>query len=174
MSDKVVKQRIRQALIQHSSEVGLGLRCSHCGQPVEGGDLGQKIRDAFDPNKNGLNASIQDTGRKIQQSNEKVKHEFVNPKSVLRSKVLPILATVAKFLPIPVVSQALMGAQAVNAGAQALGFGLKKKGGWSQEAKDRAKARARAPNSHASKVKAYMKKNKSATLAEASRAVSGK
>jgi len=29
---------------------------------MHGGDLGEKIRDAFDPNKNGLNASIQQTG----------------------------------------------------------------------------------------------------------------
>lgn len=83
VSDSELRKQIRDAIVQHSSEVGLGLRCPECGQTVEGGDWMQQIRDAFDPNKNGLNASIADTKAKFDDFGRKVKNEFENPDSKL-------------------------------------------------------------------------------------------
>ena len=201
MDDKELRARIKEAIIRQSSAVGLGLACPHCG----GGLSGAGIWDWADPNKNGLNASIADTGRKIKneftnpnsllaQGVKKVGNEFTNKDSVLRGKILPEAAKIANVVTpflagIPGVGEAaealnagLQGAQKANQGAKSVGLGLelqrrgeelqRRKGGWSDEAKARARARAAAPGSHGSKVKAYMKKHKGCSLAEASKAVS--
>ena len=194
MSDAELRARIKEAIIRQSSAVGLGLVCPHCG----GGLSGAGIWDWADPNKNGLNASIADTGRKIKneftnpnsllaQGVKKVGNEFTNKDSVLRSKILPeaskIANVVTPFLAgVPGVGEVaeainagIQGAQKANQGAKSVGLGLelqRRKGGWSEEAKARARARASAPGSHGAKVKAYMKKHKGCSLAEASKAVS--
>lgn len=183
MRDEAIRQKIRESLIQHSSEVGLGLRCPHCGAPT-GGDWMSDIRNAFDPNKNGLNRSIEDTKRKIDDSNAKIRNEFENPDSLLRQGVGKFTNELVnddsdfrkKILPQIEKGVDSVG-RVIGIGKKIVGMGLdekKKKGSWSPEAKARARARASNPHSHASKVKAYMKKHKSASLAEASRAVSQK
>jgi hypothetical protein len=184
-----------------------GRRHRSSSDKKRGGDWQEDLRNAFDPNKNGLNRSIADTKAKIDASNakikneftnpnsklaqfgrkvknefenpdsklaqfgKKVKNEFVNPKSVLREKILPVAAKIAPFV-APELAPFITGAQQVNQAAQSVGLGMKKKGAWSEEAKERARRRSADPKSHASKVKAYMKKHKGVSLAEASSAVS--
>ena len=187
MRNDPLREKIRQAVILQSSAVGLGLACPHCG--AQGGDWQSDIRDAFNPQKNGLNASIADTGRKVKneftnqnsllsQAAKKVGNEFTDKNSILRGKIIPIAATVGKYIApvlnsiVPLSGTALSaGLNAIstaNEGAKAIGFGMK--GKWSPEAKARARARAMDPKSHASKVKKYMQKHPQATLGEASRA----
>jgi hypothetical protein len=176
MSDAIVRSRIRAALLEHSSQVGLGLRCSHCGQE-KGGDWQEDIRNAFNPDKNGFNKSVQDTQRKIDASNAIVKNEFVNPQSLLRKGVDKVAHEIfdgdsdfnKKIM--PAIDRTLNTVEKVAKVAKLVGMGAPKKGAWSPEAKARAQARAKNPHSHASKVKAYMKKH-NCSLAEASKAVS--
>lgn len=193
-SDAMLRAKIREAVIRQATAVGLGLTCPHCGGGLAGGDWQSDIRDAFNPQKNGLNASIADTGQKIKheftdqnsllgQAARKVKHEFVDKESILRAKILPAAAKVGTFLAPAInmvapgvgtaISTGLNTAERVNQGAKSVGLGLKndgRKGRWSPEARERARQRAADPQSHASKVKVYMRKHPSSTLAEASRA----
>lgn len=207
-SDEATRSKIREAIVRHSSMIGLGLSCPHCGGDLHGGDWQSDIRDAFNPQKNGFNASVADTGRKFNEAGRKIKHEFTDPNSLtgqvarkvtnefvdkdslLRAKYLPAAAKVGNVLaPLldaigpglgTAVKTGLNGAQTVNQGARELGYGLaggsddgRLRGRWSEAAKARARQRSENPNSHASKVKAYLKKHPGTSLGEASRAVSG-
>ena len=153
------------------------------------------IKNAFDPNKNGVN----DLGRKIKneftnpnsvlaQTAKKVGHEFTDKDSLLRAKYLPEAANIAnKVTPflaaIPGVGEAaealnsgIQAAQKVNQGAKSVGLGLvdKSKHRWSAEAKARARERAANPNSHANKVKRYLKAHPGTSFGAASKAVANK
>lgn len=194
-SDAELRKQIRDALVKHATEVGLGLRCATCGQEVAGGDWQQQIRDAFDPNKNGFHASLADTKAKFEDAGRKIKHEFENPNSDLAKfgrKVANELGNENSHLRrglkgfVSGVNQAkeVVGAVNVLRGkgldgpegptrpVQEVSIPVVKKRKWSEEAKARAKARAQDKNSHANKVKAYMKKH-GVSLAEASKAVKG-
>jgi hypothetical protein len=111
--------------------------------------------DFLDPNKNGLNASIEDTKHKFDDFGAKVKNEFVNPDSVLRQGVDKVgheftdpnsllrgtylpeaaniagkVASVADFIPgvgevVGPIATAIKGAQMANQAAKAVGYGKK-------------------------------------------------
>ena len=111
--------------------------------------------DFLDPNKNGLNASIEDTKHKFDDFGAKVKNEFVNPDSVLRKGVDKVgheftdpnsllrgtylpeaaniagkVASVADFIPgvgeiVGPIAGAIKGAQMANQAAKAVGYGKK-------------------------------------------------
>ena len=139
-TDAELRQRIRDAILRHSSMVGLGMACSHCGQ-YTGGDWNAFWNTVSHP----------------EQWGKAIAHEVSDPTSDLRAKV------------IPAVKKGVEIAQKV---APLIGLGGKKK--WSMEARERAKERAKNPHSHASKVKAYMKKHPEVNLGEASKMVSKK
>jgi len=142
-SDEELRQRVKDAILRHSSMVGLGMTCPHCGQP-KGGDWNSFWNTVSHPETWG----------------KAIANEVSNPNSDLRAKVIP---TVQKGIEIAKQVAPLIG----------LGAG-RGRGRWSDEARMRAKERAKNPNSHASKVKAYMKKHPNATLGEASKMVSKK
>jgi hypothetical protein len=128
--------------------VGLGLMCPHCGGALAGGDW-NSFTDAF---KHGpahfFNAA---------------KNEIINPNSDLKTKVIPAVKEVVKLAEdvVPIVGRV----------RKLVGGGARR---WSPEARAAAKQRASNPNSHAAKVKAYLKKYPGTSLAVASRAVSNK
>lgn len=166
MSDEATREKIRQAIITHSSAVGLGLICPHCGGGLAGGDWN----------------SFWNTVKHPETWAERITNEITNPNSDLKTKVIPAVKEAIKTGKeiSGIVNGAGMkdsdsddGADSASDTAGAL-MDRPGKGRWSAAAKARAKQRALNPNSHASKVKAYLKKHPGASLGEASRAVSKK
>ena len=90
---------------------------------VQGGG----VWDWADPNKNGLNASIANTGAQLKDFGEKAKNEFVNPDSDLRSKIAPVLLSVAG---APEAAAALEVANQVQRSARGHGAGAEGSGMW--------------------------------------------
>lgn len=64
-----------------------------------GGNWQDDIRNAFDPNKNGFNASIADTKAKFEDFGQKAKHEFEDRDSLLRGTILPTATAALSAVP---------------------------------------------------------------------------
>ena len=140
MSDEALRARIRQAVLQRTSMVGMGMACPHCG-----GDWNSFFNTLKNPSTWA----------------ERLTNEIVNPNSDLKTKVIPGVQKALK------IAEEV--APKVREAANTLGIGS---GRWSPEARLRARQRAANPNSHAAKVKAYMKEHgPGVKLADASRAV---
>lgn len=82
--------------------------CPHCS----GAGFLDDLKNAFDPHKNGVGDAF-----------NKVKNEFTNEGSVLRSQVVPIAGQVAKMGADLASTAGLPGAGAASAALGALGYG---------------------------------------------------